>query len=200
MNTIDFYLKIGTKPQAAFVIFYATDGMPWKDYPIDNSGRHGLTIPTCLMLNRADGLLGFIGGKVDGDETLEQAAIREVQEEIGHTVQLNLEPLIAHDLGPITTHAFAAHMTYAQLRKIQDDAIHAPHFGSEVTGLFLPHLIDYEREIGKHGGLVNLLKSAMAPSVREEMMHLLLKKEIVSRDHLEDLCIQAGYILSELLK
>ncbi len=200
MHIIDFNEKVDGKKQAAFVIFYAKDGQQWKDYPMDDSGRHGLTIPTCLMINRADGLIGFIGGKVDGDETLEQAAIREVQEEVGHDVTLDLEPIIAHDIGRITTHAFAAQMTYAELRKIQNDAIHASHFGSEVTGIFLPHLIDYEQAIGKHGGLINILKSAMAPSVREEMVHFLLKKEIIAQAELNQLCATAGYSLDELLK
>jgi 8-oxo-dGTP pyrophosphatase MutT (NUDIX family) len=198
MQTIDFHAKLD-KPQAAFVIFYAMATQPWKDYPTDNSGRHHLTFPVCFMLNRSDGAIGFIGGKVDGNETLEEAAIREVEEEVGHKVTVKLEPLVAHDIGPITTHAFAAEVTYDQLRSMQRDATAAAHFGSEVTGVFLPHLVDYELAIGKGGGLVNLIQTSMAPSVREELTHFLLSKQILPKEALSDLCKRAGYSLEELL-
>lgn len=200
MHTINFSDKVDGKTQAVFVIFYALHGQPWKSYPADNSGRHSLIIPTFLMINRSDGAIGFIGGKVEGHETLEQAAIREVREEIGHSVTLDLVPLVAHDIGPITSHAFMCEMSYTDLRAMQNDAIHAEHFGSELTGVFLPHLIDYQKEVGRHGGVVNLLASAMAPSVREEIVHFFLHKHIFAQDHLSDLCEAAGYNLEDLLK
>lgn len=200
MQQIDFYQKIEGKKQAAFIAFFALDGKPWHNYPTDETKLHQLVIPTCLMMNRADGTVGFIGGKVDGEETLEEAAIREVKEEIGHAVNLELEPIVAHDIGPITTHLFAAEIPYLQLRQIQDDAIHADHFGSEVTGVFLPHLIDYTKTTKKKGGLIHLLQYSMPPSVREELVHFLLKKEIIDKQELDKLCNEAGYSLKELLK
>ncbi len=200
MHTIDFQQKIEGKKQAAFVIFYALDGKPWKDYPEDNSERQQLIIPTCLMNNRADGTLGFIGGRVEENESLEVAAIREVEEEIGHTITVELEPIVAHDIGPITTHAYAVEMTYKELRTLQDNVIHAPHFGSEVTGVFLPHLIDYQETIGKDGGIINLLQSKYAPSVKEELLHFLLKKEIFIKEKLKGICKKAGDPLEELLR
>lgn len=54
-------------PKAVFVLLYA------------NVGEH----KQFLVVNRADGTLGFPGGKVEDGETLIQAAIRECQEEIG---------------------------------------------------------------------------------------------------------------------
>jgi 8-oxo-dGTP pyrophosphatase MutT (NUDIX family) len=200
MHTIKFDEKIDNKKQAAFVIFYSVDGKPWENYPQDNSGRHDLVIPTCLVNNRADGSLGFIGGRVDGNETLEEASIREVEEEIGHHIDVPLEPIVAHDIGPITTHAFAVKMPYTQLRVLQDNVMHAPHFGSEVTGVFLPHLIDYEKVRGKDGGISNFLQNSMAPSVREELVHFLLKKQIFQKGELDEICKKAGFILDELLK
>jgi U8 snoRNA-decapping enzyme len=200
MQTITFDAKVDTKPQAAFVIFYALDGKPWENYPKDQLERHKLTIPVCLMLNRSDGTLGFIGGMVEEGETLEEAAKREVREEIGHTMTVDIKPLIAHDIGPITTHAFITEITYKQLRNIQEKAINGPHFGSEITGVFLPHLIDYDSTIGKGGGLINLLKTPMAPSVREELVHFLLKKNVVAKDSLSSLCERAGFNLVQLLE
>ena len=85
MHTIDFREKIEDKGQAAFVILYALDGQPWKDYAEDKYGRRELIIPTALCNNRSDGSIGFIGGKVESGESLEEAAIREVEEEIGLT-------------------------------------------------------------------------------------------------------------------
>lgn len=199
MKAIEFYAKL-EKRQAAFVIFYTREARPWENYNNDKSGRHNLIFPVCLMINRADGAIGFIGGMVDGDETLEQAAIREVEEEIGHKVDIDLGAIVAHDIGPITTHAFAAEVSYEQLRAIQENATQAQHFGSEVTGVFLPHIVDYEKTVGKSGGLVNLLQSSMAPSVREEFVHFLLKKDLVPKESLERFCSNAGYSLSELLQ
>ena len=199
MEVIDFESQVTDKRQAAFVIFYALDGMPWLNYPSDHPGRHELTIPTCLMINRSDGNIGFIGGMIEPGETLLDAATREVEEEIGHTIDLQLEPVVAHDIGPITTHAFLSETTYEELRKIQEKAITGVHFGSELTGVFMPHLIDYTAAIGKGGGLVNLLKASMAPSVREEMVHFLLKTEILDKETLEAICHDAGYELVKLL-
>lgn len=199
MQAIGFDTKIADKRQAAFVIFYALNGQPWMNYPQDGSGRQELTIPTCLMINRADGNIGFVGGMVEEGESLEQAAKREVEEEIGHTINVELKPIVAHDIGPITTHAFAAEVSYEQLRKIQEDAIHGPHFGAELTGAFLPHLLDYQAVLGKGGGIANTLKASMAPSVREELVHFLLNTNIFKREALQDLCLQAGFDMEALL-
>lgn len=198
MRAIPFDTKL-YKRQATFVIFYCKSTQPWKDYPADNSGRHNLRFPVCLMINRSDGSLGFIGGMVEEGETLEQAARREVKEEIGHDVQVGLEGLVAHDIGAITTHAFIAEVSYKELRKIQEEATTADHFGSEITGVFLPHLVDYEKKIGKGGGLANLLQSVMAPSVREEMAHFLLEALNFDKQILEDICVRAGHDLEKLL-
>jgi len=198
MKVIPFDSKLD-KRQATFVIFYCKSAQPWKDYPADNSGRHDLHFPVCLMINRADGSLGFIGGMVEEGETLEEAARREVKEEIGHDIQADLSGLVAHDIGAITTHAFIAEVPYEQLRKIQEEATAADHFGSEITGILLPHLVDYEKAIGKGGGLTNLLQSAMAPSVREEMAHFLLEVLGFDREVLVDICSRSGHDLDELL-
>jgi 8-oxo-dGTP pyrophosphatase MutT (NUDIX family) len=198
MRTIDFGSKVEGKGQGAFVIFYALDGRPWLDY--EGAGRRReLTIPTCLMINRADGRIGFIGGMVEAGETLEGTAIREVEEEIGHAITTELEPIVAHDIGSFTTYAFAAQMSYTQLRAMQIEATKAPHFGSEVTGVFLPHLIDYEQTIDEAGGIQDLLAGSMATSVREELVHFLLKKRLFSNEQLDAICKKAGYSLEALL-
>ena len=152
------------------------------------------------MINRSDGLIGFPGGMVEAGESPSEAALREVSEEIGHSVSVTLDPLVAYDIGPIVAYVFTAEVSYEQLRKMQESGTEAEHFGSEVTGIFLPHLVDYEGIMEKDAGLVNLLRSSMAQSVPEELMHFLLKRDLVDKASLENLCLRAGYSLEELLK
>jgi 8-oxo-dGTP pyrophosphatase MutT (NUDIX family) len=201
MHIIDFHTRIPGKKQAAFVIFYASDGKPWLNYVNDKHNRTNLVIPTALMMNRADGLVGFIGGGVEERETLEEAAVREVREEIGHAVTSSLEPLVAHELDVFTTHAFTSQVPYAQLRDMQKQAEKAEHFGSETTGVFLPHLINYDLvSPRKKGGVKNLLTGSLAPTVREELAHFLLAAHIFTLDELTALCHEAGFSLQELLR
>lgn len=196
---IDFYQKIPSKPQAVFAIFYALDGKPWQNHQEVPLRGKNATIPTCLMINRSDGRIGFVGGMVSAGENLEQAVRREVKEEIGYVFSSPLEPLVAYDIGKITTHVFMVELTYESLRQIQKDAVNSEHYGSELTGVFLPHLIDYHGLIDKGGGICNLFKNEFAPSVREELIHFLLKKNIFTKTQLENICCKAGYSLEKLL-
>jgi U8 snoRNA-decapping enzyme len=203
MHSIDFNSAVEGKRQAAFVIIYARDGKPWSDYvPTDErkAKRTHLTIPTCLCMNRCDGQIGFIGGGVEHGESLEQAARREVLEEIGYSITTDLREIVAHDIGPVTTHAFATEVSYDELREIQRTCLDADHFGSEVTGVFLPHLIDYDTALGKGGGIVPFLQHSFAPSVREELIHFLLKINLFEKEALADICTRANFNLDELLR
>ncbi len=201
MHTIQFREKIENKKQAIFVILYALDGQPWKNYREKMSDkRPEMIIPTFLVSNRWDGTIGFIGGFIDNDETFEQTIKHEALEEAGFDIgNRKLEEIVAHDIGPITTHAFACEMTYQELKSIQTNISNASDLGSEVTGVFLPHLVDYETEIGKKAGIVQFLQSSMAPSVREEVIYFLIKKNIFNRTNLSDICNRSGYNLEELL-
>jgi 8-oxo-dGTP pyrophosphatase MutT (NUDIX family) len=174
MQRIEFNSQVEHKPQAAFIIFYALDGQPWLDHPDDlPDGVRELTVPSCLMLFRSDGTLGFVGGMVNQGEQLEAAARREAIEEVGYGTKQPLVPLVAHDIGKITTHAFMAQLTYEELLDLRVSAASAEHTGSEVAGVIQPHLVDYKGIIGKWGGVVNLLSHPMAPSVDEELAHFL---------------------------
>ncbi|MBI3443265.1 NUDIX hydrolase [Candidatus Woesebacteria bacterium] len=152
------------------------------------------------MINRWDGTIGFIGGKVEQGLNFESNIKKEVKEEIGHDFNLELESIVAHDIGPITTHAFASKVSYETLKHILKDAANSNNIGSEVTGVFTPHLIDYDQKTKKRkGGITELYKASMAPSVREELTHFLLKKKIFTKERLEEITKKAGYSLRELL-
>lgn len=201
MHTVDIRKGVPGKRKAAFVIFYCLKWKPWENYREADAERKGLNIPTCLIINRWDGVMGFIGGMVDKNESLEEAAKREVFEEIGHKLDANLEPIVAHDIGPITTHVFGCELSSEEIIHIHKDASLAEDFGSEITGAFLPHLIDYDAETkNRKGGIAELLKGSMAPSLREELVHFLLKKKIFSKTQMFSICKSAGYNLVELLK
>ena len=200
MNKIEFDTKIEGKPQAAFVILYALDGKPWLHHPGLSSYRRNLIIPTCLMINRADGGVGFVGGMVEKDETLAEAATRETDEEIGYNISTLLVPIVAHEMDKITSHAFASRLDYEELRKVQKEATNAIHFGSEVTGVFLPHLYDYRGRFGNGGGLVSLLRINMVRGAREQFAHFLINTDILTRSELDSICLSTNFTLDNLLQ
>jgi len=200
MRVVDIEKGVPRKRKAAFVIFYCLNRKPWESYREADEERKALTIPTCLMINRWDGTIGFIGGRIEKGEAFEEAVKREVFEEIGHELSLKPEPIVAHDIGPITTHAFAVEVSSEEILHIQRDASLSEDFGSEVTGVFLPHLIDYDSTTkSRKGGIIELYRSSMAPSVREELTHFLLKRKVFSKSQLEDICKKAGFDLPTLL-
>jgi 8-oxo-dGTP pyrophosphatase MutT (NUDIX family) len=199
IHTIDYKRKIDDKPQAVFVIIYAVDGKPWQGNTGSYAEMSEIKIPSCLMVMRWDGTSGFVGGKVEGLETFEDTIKREMQEEIGSSLDLKLEPIVAHDIGPITTHACAAEVTYDELLKIRTQALQDVE--SQTTGVFCPYLVVYDDiSTKKKGGLVNLLQTPFAPSVREELIHFLLKKEIFTKQKLTEIVKKAGFTLEDLLQ
>ena len=191
MHRIDF-AGTDAKPRAAFVILYALDAPPrgWED----------ARIPTCLMLNRRDGQIGFVGGMAEAGESLEDAVRREAREEVGCTLPASLRPLVAHDIGTITTHAFTAQLRHAELLAIVEAAPRAADFGREVTGVFLPHLVDYGAPNRTCAGIGNLLRGGLAPSVREELVHFLLTTHLCEEEELADLCERCGLSLATLIR
>lgn len=199
MKEIPFDQKVEGKRQAVFSILFALDNQPWQNYPEVSPEKKDVVVPTCLMINRADGWIGFVGGAAEEGESLETAVKREVKEEVGYEIVVGLEPLVAHDIGSKTTHAFALQLPFAQLKKIQLNMDEASH-SSEITGVFLPHLVDY-RSLSKGGiGVGELIRSSLAPSVREELIQFLLKKNIFPKTQLVEICQEVGFSLEELLK
>jgi 8-oxo-dGTP pyrophosphatase MutT (NUDIX family) len=201
MHVIDFNTKIKNKIQAIFVIFFVVDGKPWKGYTNSYGEIADTPIPMCLVVHRWDGSIGFVGGKVDGKETFKETLEREVKEEVGIDFKWEYDPIVAHDVGPITTHAVAVKVSYEELLEIRKKASTQSTIESQTTGFSTPHLVVYDIiSKNKKGGLIELYKTSMAPSVREELTHFLLKKKIYTKEQLQVIVKKAGFSLEDLLR
>lgn len=79
---------------AVFGTFYVTDYKPWLNYEEATDYRNTI-VPIAMMIlrwdgkhiikfqnNNSKGKIGFIGGFVDKEETLEEALHRELKEEL----------------------------------------------------------------------------------------------------------------------
>jgi len=125
--------------------------------------------PVVLLMNRWDGMIGFPGGKAEGDETAKLAARRELLEETeyyvtidklihchGYTTDKVVGHLYIHNLG-IVTKQFLCDVIVT--------ATQAQGFISEGSP-FWAHLMDY----GKENGWTKLRNSSgLATSVPEEL-------------------------------
>ena len=104
------------------------------------------------MQMRFDGRLGFPGGYVDGEETLEEAVNREVKEELGCTsspVDITSDNyVVSHyfdvDSEKLYLHFFAKKVTLQQFMELEKRPENLPHYGYEVCAasvLYVNHLI-----------------------------------------------------------
>lgn len=201
IKTIPFETHLDGKGRAAFVILH-TQYPVWEQYPGLTAAQKAIQIPACLMLRRWDGMSGFPGGVVEKGETLQQAAIRELWEEVGFEVSGDdvprMQPLVAHDIGKISTHAFALRVDWFKLVDVARCVFFTEHFGSETCGPSLEHLVDYGQLGLKPVGLNMLLRMPLATSVREELVHLILSNGYAPYESLGKTCAAAGFDIAEL--
>ena len=179
---------------AAFIVMHAMH-TPWTtdEYP----HLTGLQVPVTLMVHRADGKIGFPGGMADGDETPEEALVREAAEEAYMMIQVdNIEPLAAYreDSGLIVR-TYTEESTFESLLYRQRMAERAKHFGSEITGIILPHLVDFRDYGARHGGLINVLRTPSASAVPYELGLLVQKTGFYDRAKIDALSTSLGYQL-----
>lgn len=173
----------------------------------------GSVVPVIAMINRWDGRIGFLGGKVEAGETLAEAAAREAHEaheEAGidfdvHILEeetyvdlyiADLQPIVSHEFQagkePLKTHLFAIEVPKVEnLIELMDLAFFDL---GETVGVTLVYVGDF----GKGKGFPKFLKNQMASSVREELCELILKLNLVPEKELYDMIETAGFEVDKI--
>ena len=165
---VPFGTTVPGKKNAAFVVITMKSTV-YENYDDPNVDKNQ-QVNLAVMVHRWDGCQGFIGGMVDQGESLRDAAMREMMEEINLDIVSadQLEPLASHELDRLVVHAFHCDLGLRPtsfVRKLFADAVLAEH--SIAEGVAIPvHLETYKW--GK--GLPRTLASnTLASAVKEEL-------------------------------
>lgn len=157
------------KENSAFIAFYTK---PYHHYQTNEECRNWgekawfAKIPLLGVMHRWDGSLGFVGGKVDKNETLLESAIRECKEEInGEIKESQLKLLCSHEMKGQNTHLFICEVTPDDIYELQKKSVTSEHCKIESAGYSVIHLVA--------GAKDNLLKSPWAGTGKEELEILL---------------------------
>jgi len=182
INTIETGSNPNNKKQAVFVSIY-TETPIWRNYHEISEENRTTIVPLVLMLQRWDGKIGFIGGNVDGDESLKEAVIREVKEEAGFDVpamlltQMSL--ICSHETNKNVTHLMGLKVSEEIFRSILVNNHKAEHFLSEGT-LFSVQMINYPHK----PSFDNFMQNNFAPTVKEEIYEFVKELDWLSKYNL----------------
>ncbi|MDD5118838.1 MAG: NUDIX hydrolase [Sulfuricurvum sp.] len=168
------------KKNAVFLAIYVDAISPWRYFKDD---MQHLKCPALIMIDRWDGRMGFPGGTVDEGESLLEALVREIKEEIGITVKPDkVHPIASHE-NKIVTHLYGLKVLEAEFLHIyyhilnnfsRSILLHAyeegdtSHFMSEITGIKIVPLIHHENK-----GINRFLGNSFAGSSDRELMIIL---------------------------
>lgn len=175
------------KKDAVFLAIYVDAISPWRYFKDD---MQHLKCPALIMIDRWDGRMGFPGGTVNAGESLLDALVREIKEEIGITIKPDkVHPIATHE-NRIVTHLYGLKVLEAEFLHIyyhilnnfsRSILLHAyeegdeSHFMSEITGIKIVPLIQHENK-----GIKRFVENAFAGATREDLDVLL--KEIFHID------------------
>lgn len=163
------------KKQASFLAIYS-EAKIWSSYNEINEDEKQIVVPLVLMIDRWDGCKGFIGGIVEKNETLLQAAIRELKEEVGYDLHneeiLSQEFISSYEMDSLVTHLTAIEVSFDKLKQIMSSLNNAEHYLSEVSGISAIQFINYSHK----KSFDNFINSVFAPTVKEEIIDLILAK------------------------
>lgn len=142
----------------------------YKNYKEVNEDLKNKEIPLVLAQMRWDGKLGFIGGKVESNEFLEVALLREIKEEgliqgIGDVI-----PLCSHrdNEENLHLHCFVYECSsIEEFKYLSLNSNFAEHFIAESGGLFPIQIADFSYE--------NLLKNNWESSSSYELKEFIKK-------------------------
>jgi len=171
------------KKNAVFLAIYVDAISPWKYFKDD---MQHFKCPALIMIDRWDGRMGFPGGTVNEGESLLEALVREIKEEIGITIKPEkVHPIASHE-NRIVTHLYGLKVLEAEFLHIyyhilnnfsRSILLHAyeegdnSHFMSEITGIKIVPLLQHENK-----GINRFIENAFAGATREDLFVLL--KEI----------------------
>ncbi|MEA3289729.1 MAG: NUDIX hydrolase [Campylobacterota bacterium] len=152
---VEFGKTVPDKKNTVFLIIYVEEISPWKYF----KDQTHIKCPAMIMIDRWDGRMGFPGGGVEKGESLKEALVREIKEEIGINVKPDkLKPVVSFEW-KIISHTFALelkeieflHIYYHILNNFSrsilnhsyKDAIDDSHFLSEITGIKIVPILNH---------------------------------------------------------
>lgn len=174
------------KKNAVFLAIYVDAISPWKYFKDD---MQHLKCPALIMIDRWDGRMGFPGGTVNEGESLLEALVREIKEEVGITIKPDkVHPIASHE-NKIVTHFYGLkvleveflHIYYHVLNNFSRSILlhayeegDASHFMSEITGIKIVPLVEH------HGkGIKKFMENSFAGSsdlelkiILDELFHI----------------------------
>lgn len=169
-------ITLGSNPenmaQAVFVAL-VSESKVWKDYEGISAEARETVVPLVLMLQRWDGVKGFVGGEVEAGESLKEAVVRECQEEIG--LVLNASEIAAarlvssHQTNSRVTHLMAVEVSSERMVEAVKGAAGAEHFMSETVSVMPVHFINYSHK----KAFDNFIQNNFASTVKEEIADLI---------------------------
>lgn len=156
---VDDLGAVHPKRNSAFCLFYAPTPTPYITYHEVPKKNRGQNIPLVLMMMRWDGYIGFPGGSVDKGETILEAMVRELSEEINcpkvFLKEDKFKPLITltdhHGTGHV--HSFSQEVTQDDLMALVRESTLGPQFFAETQGLFAVQIANFHHNGKLKGGI-----------------------------------------------
>lgn len=169
-------IKLGSNPdnmsQAVFVAL-VSESKVWKHYDGVSAEVRETVVPLVLMLQRWDGVKGFVGGEVEDGETLKEAVSRECFEEIGlslYEAEIDSAYLVSsHQTKSRVTHLMVLQVSPERMVEAVKGAINAEHFMSETVAAMPIQFINYPHKKAFN----NFIQSQFASTVKEEVADLI---------------------------